>query len=316
MAARADAVWVGWGFVAEHASFAQRCEEAGIVFVGPDSATIRLLADKVAAKRLAERVGVPVVPWSGGPSPTSRDAAAHARRLGYPVLLKASRGRRRARHPAGPRARRSWPRRWSRRARRRCSPSATRRVFLEAFVPAARHVEVQVIADHHGTIWAVGVRDCSIQRRNQKVIEESGVHRAGRRVRAGDQGRGRAAGVRGGLPQRRHRRVPGRPGDPRRSCSWRSTPGLQVEHPVTEETTGIDLVKLQLHVACGGRLDPAPAAGPGARHRGPAVRRGPGIGLPARTGSDRAAAAADRPGHPGRQRDRRGRRGRRRTSTR
>ena len=71
LAAEVDAVWVGWGFVAEHASFAQRCEEAGIVFVGPASETIRMLGDKVAAKRLAEQVGVPVVPWSGEPSPTA-----------------------------------------------------------------------------------------------------------------------------------------------------------------------------------------------------------------------------------------------------
>ena len=89
--ARVDAVWVGWGFVAEHASFARRCEEAGIVFVGPDSATIRLLGDKVEAKRLAERAEVPVVPWSGGPVDEA-SVAAHAGQIGYPVVLKASAG--------------------------------------------------------------------------------------------------------------------------------------------------------------------------------------------------------------------------------
>ncbi|HET8642548.1 MAG TPA: biotin carboxylase N-terminal domain-containing protein, partial [Pseudonocardiaceae bacterium] len=92
LAAGADAVWVGWGFVAEHASFARRCEENGIVFVGPSSATIRLLGDKVAAKRLAERAGVAVVPWSGGPVTGLDEAAAHAQRLGFPVVLKASAG--------------------------------------------------------------------------------------------------------------------------------------------------------------------------------------------------------------------------------
>src|SRR6266542_2731275 len=90
--ARADAAWVGWGFVAEHASFAQRCEEAGIVFVGPGSATIRMLGDKMAAKRLAEKLDVPVVPWSGGPVLDAEDAAAHAELLGYPVMLKAAAG--------------------------------------------------------------------------------------------------------------------------------------------------------------------------------------------------------------------------------
>src|SRR6516165_1453559 len=90
--AEADAVWVGWGFVAEHASFAQACEEAGIVFVGPDSATIRLLGDKVAAKRVAEKADVPVVPWSGGPVNDVAEATRAAERLGYPVVVKAAAG--------------------------------------------------------------------------------------------------------------------------------------------------------------------------------------------------------------------------------
>ncbi|MGZ4565051.1 MAG: biotin carboxylase N-terminal domain-containing protein, partial [Mycobacterium sp.] len=88
----ADAVWVGWGFLAENASFAQACEEAGIVFVGPDSATIRRLGDKVAAKRLAERANVPVVPWSGGPVDDVAEATVRVARLGYPVLVKAAAG--------------------------------------------------------------------------------------------------------------------------------------------------------------------------------------------------------------------------------
>ena len=102
LAADVDAVWVGWGFVAERASFAQRCEDAGIVFVGPDSATIRMLGDKVAAKRLAEKVGVPVVPWSGDVVQTVAEASAHAVRLGYPVMLKAAARRWRTRHQACP----------------------------------------------------------------------------------------------------------------------------------------------------------------------------------------------------------------------
>ena len=90
--ARVDAAWPGWGFVAESASFARRCEEAGIIFVGPDSATIQLLGDKVAAKRLAEGAGLPVVPWSGGPVDDARQAAEAAERLGYPVIVKAAAG--------------------------------------------------------------------------------------------------------------------------------------------------------------------------------------------------------------------------------
>ena len=119
--AEVDAVWVGWGFVSERASFAQRCEEAGIIFVGPDSATIRLLGDKVTAKRMAEKADVPVVPWSGGPVDDVAQAAEEAERLGYPVVLKATaggggRGIRVVRHPRTwrqrsrpPAARPSWP---------------------------------------------------------------------------------------------------------------------------------------------------------------------------------------------------------------
>ena len=119
-----DAVWVGWGFLAERASFAQRCEEAGIVFVGPNSATIRLLGDKVAAKRVAERAGVPVVPWSGEPVHDLGQATAHAVRLGYPLVLKAAAGGGvSASCPPRPIS----PRRCPPHGRRRGSPSATRR---------------------------------------------------------------------------------------------------------------------------------------------------------------------------------------------
>src|ERR671939_430283 len=92
VATRADATWVGWGFVAEHPAFAELCERLGIVFVGPDAAVMRALGDKVEGKRLAERAGVPVAAWSGGPVETVEDAAAHARRLGLPLMIKAAAG--------------------------------------------------------------------------------------------------------------------------------------------------------------------------------------------------------------------------------
>ena len=255
-AARADAVWVGWGFVAEHASFAQCCEDAGIVFVGPDSASIRLLGDKVAAKRLAERAGVPVVPWSGRPVTDAADAAEHARRLGYPVMLKAAsggggRGIRQVREPGELAAALE-----SARAEAMLA-FGDPAVFLEAVVPAARHVEVQIIADHHGTTWAAGVRDCSIQRRNQKVIEES----ASTVLDADSEHAIRAAAVR--LVSAASYRNAGTVEflvDPatRAFMFMEVNTRLQVEHPVTEQTTGIDLVKLQLHVACGSRLGSGP----------------------------------------------------------
>ncbi|MFI1994549.1 carboxyl transferase domain-containing protein [Actinoplanes sp. NPDC020271] len=255
-ATRADAVWVGWGFLAERASFARRCEEAGIIFVGPSSATIRLLGDKVAAKRLAQSAGVPVVPWSGEPVEDLEQARVHAVRLGYSVVLKASAG-------GGGRGIRVI----HADAELATAFSAARgeaalafgdpTVFLERLVPAARHVEVQVIADQHGTTWAVGVRDCTLQRHHQKVIEESAstvldaaLERAVRdaAVRVASAAGYHGAGTVEFLV------------DPatRQFLFLEVNTRLQVEHPVTEQTTGLDLVKLQLHVAAGGRLTGAP----------------------------------------------------------
>jgi acetyl/propionyl-CoA carboxylase alpha subunit/acetyl-CoA carboxylase carboxyltransferase component len=248
-----DAVWVGWGFVAEHASFVERCEKAGIVFVGPDSATIRLLGDKVEAKRVAERADVPVVPWNGGPVEDAESAARHAERIGYPVVLKAAaggggRGIRVVREPGDLAAAFAAARGEARLA------FGDPTVFVERLVPAARHVEVQVIADAYGTTWAVGVRDCTIQRRHQKVIEES----SSTALDAAAEKEIRDAAVRLMSAAGYHNAgtveflVDPESG---RFHFLEVNTRLQVEHPVTEETTGLDLVKLQLHVAAGGRLD-------------------------------------------------------------
>ena len=254
--AEVDAAWVGWGFLAESASFAQACEEAGIVYVGPDSATIRRLGDKVAAKRVAEQANVPVVPWSGGPVDDVAAATAAAARLGYPVMVKAAaggggRGIRMVRDDDELAA---------------ALPSARAEaqlffgdptVFLEQLVPAARHVEVQVIGDGYGTVWAVGVRDCTLQRRHQKVLEESastvldadgeqGIRDAAVRLSA-------AAGYRNAGTVEFLVNP-----DTGSFLFMEVNTRLQVEHPVTEVTTGLDLVKLQLHVAQGGRLTGSP----------------------------------------------------------
>ena len=253
---QADAVWVGWGFLAESASFAQACEEAGITFVGPDSATIRRLGDKVAAKRLAEEADVPVVPWSGGPVDDVAEATELAARLGYPVLVKAASG-------GGGRGIRmvhdddelaaALP---SARAEAQLA-FGDPTVFLEKVVPAARHVEVQIIADGHGTVWPVGIRDCTLQRRHQKVLEES----ASTVLDAAKEHAIRDAAAR--LAAAAGYRNAGTveflvDPDTGSFLFMEVNTRLQVEHPVTEATTGLDLVKLQLHVAQGGRLTGAP----------------------------------------------------------
>ncbi|MGH3507102.1 MAG: biotin carboxylase N-terminal domain-containing protein, partial [Nocardioidaceae bacterium] len=254
--ARCDAVWAGWGFVSERASFVQLCEEAGMLFIGPDSATIRVLGDKVTAKQLAEKADVPVVPWGGGPVDSPAQAAAQATLLGYPVVLKAAAG-------GGGRGIRVVQSEHDLAAALASARSEAElafgdpAVFLERFVQVARHVEVQVIADNQGTTWAVGVRDCSIQRRNQKVIEES----SSTVLDAETEAAIRAAAVR--LASAVGYRNAGTVEflvDPttREFLFMEVNTRLQVEHPVTEATTGLDLVKLQLRLAAGDRLEGEP----------------------------------------------------------
>ena len=262
--ARADAVWVGWGFVAESAEFAERCERAGITFIGPPSDVIRLLGDKVRAKRLAEDVGVPVVPWSGGPVHDASSAEIAADLLGYPVLVKAAaggggRGIRLVESASGMAAAFASAQAEARHA------FGDPTLFIERRLAAARHVEVQVIADAFATVWAAGIRDCSIQRRNQKVIEESGctlLDEAGEQeLRDAAVRLCAAAGYRGaGTVEFLLDPVT------KQFMFIEVNTRLQVEHPVTELTTGLDLVKLQLQVARG-----EPLAGTAPATRGYAI---------------------------------------------
>lgn len=168
----ADAAWVGWGFVAEDPAFSALCERLGVTFIGASAKAMRKLGDKISAKLIAEEAGMPVAAWSRGPVSTLDGALEHARRIGYPLMLKASAG------GGGRGIRELNSDEELREAYQRTSEEAARAfgsgvVFLERCLDGARHVEVQVIADSQGTAWALGVRDCSIQRRHQKVIEES-----------------------------------------------------------------------------------------------------------------------------------------------
>ena len=255
-AARADAAWVGWGFVAELPEFAELCERLGIVFIGPDAGIMRLLGDKIAAKRVAQDAGVPIAPWSGGAVADAADALRHAERIGFPLMIKAAAG-------GGGRGIRRVDDRTALAAAFASARAEALSAFgdgtllLEKLVTDARHVEVQIMADGHGTAWAVGVRDCSYQRRNQKVIEESSspaltseqereLMDAARRLvlLAGY----RNAGTVEFLYEPAHKRF----------SFMEVNARLQVEHPVTEAVTGLDLVKLQLHIAAGGRLEGDP----------------------------------------------------------
>ena len=255
-ASRAEAVWVGWGFVAEQPGFVELCDQLGIVFVGPDADVMRLLGDKIAAKQLAEQAGVPVAPWSGGAVATAEEALEQAERIGFPLMIKAAAG-------GGGRG----IRRVEELGEVRAAFTSARAEALQAFgdgtllleqvVTPARHIEVQIIADGQGQAWAVGLRDCSYQRRNQKVLEESAspaltpeqeheVMSAAQRLAL--QAGYRNAGTVEFLYQPAERLF----------SFMEVNTRLQVEHPVTEEVTGLDLVKLQLHVAGGGQLEGDP----------------------------------------------------------
>jgi len=259
LAARADAAWVGWGFVAERPEFAERCAKLGVTFVGPSAEVMRLLGDKIAAKQLAERADVPLAPWSGGPVDDLAAAREAAERVGYPLMVKAAAGGggRGIRRVDGPeQLAEAFERARDEGAKAFGDPT----VFLERVVSDARHVEVQVIADAHGTVWAPGVRDCSIQRRNQKVIEES----ASTALTAAHEARLREAAIRlareAGYVNAGTVEFLYQPEQDLLAFLEVNT-RLQVEHPVTEVTTGIDLVRLQLEVAMGRPLpSPEPPA--------------------------------------------------------
>ncbi len=263
-AARADAAWVGWGFVAEHAAFADLCGEMGIVFIGPTGNVMRQLGDKIAAKRLAEQSQIPVAPWSRGPVESVADALFHAERLGFPLLIKAAAGGgghgiRLVREAS------QLPQAFERARTEAFKAFGDPTVFLEHVVEGARHIEVQIIADHYGTTWAAGVRDCTIQRRHQKVLEEapspSLTPQQDQYLREAAVRLSKAAGYsNAGTVEFLY--------EPRshRFFFMEVNTRLQVEHPVTECTTGLDLVKLQIHIAQGGRSGRRSPAQHGSRH--------------------------------------------------
>ncbi|HEV2936768.1 MAG TPA: biotin carboxylase N-terminal domain-containing protein, partial [Streptosporangiaceae bacterium] len=249
---RADAVWPGWGFVSEKAEFAELCERLGITFIGPSADVMRKLGDKIESKRLAEEAGVPLAAWSGGPVANLKEAHAAAESIGYPLMVKATAGG----GGRGIRLVRSADQldeAFERASSEAGKTAGDATVFLERAIRGGHHVEVQVVADAKGTVWTLGVRDCSVQRRNQKVIEESAsvaLHaeqekmvraHAAELIRAADY-------VNAATVEFLYE-----PGERLLSFLEVNT-RLQVEHPVTEATTGLDIVKLQLHIAAGGAL--------------------------------------------------------------
>ncbi len=246
----AEAVHPGYGFLSENVEFARACAKAGLVFVGPPVAAIEAMGDKIRAKRTVEAAGVPVVPGRHEPGLSDEDVVAAARTIGFPVLLKPSaggggKGMRRVAEAADLPAALVSARREARGA------FGDDALLVERWVERPRHIEIQVLADLHGAVVHLGERECSLQRRHQKVVEEApsplidGATRA--RMGAAAVDVARSVGYAGAGTVEFI--VSGE--RPDEFFFLEMNTRLQVEHPVTELVTGLDLVELQLRVAAG-----------------------------------------------------------------
>ena len=252
-AAGADAVHPGYGFLSENAEFAAAVQEAGLIWVGPPVDAVRAMGSKIESKKLMAAAGVPVL------EELDPDTVTEAQ---LPVLVKASAG-------GGGRGMRvvrelsALPGEVAAAQREAQSAFGDPTVFCERYLPTGHHVEVQVVADTHGSVWAVGERECSIQRRHQKIIEEAPSplfeRTPGMRAKLFDAARLAA----GAIGYAGAGTVEFLADDDGEFYFLEMNTRLQVEHPVTEETTGLDLVELQLEVAGGGRLDAEPPAAKG-----------------------------------------------------
>jgi len=247
----ADAIHPGYGFLAESAYLAEVCEACHIKFIGPDPHVIRLMGDKARARRAMKKAGVPVLPGTDGPVESEEQALKSAKDIGFPLIVKATaggggRGMRVVRTAAElGQALKT--------ARREAEAAfGVGDVYLEKYLESPRHIEVQVIGDHHGTIIHLGERECSIQRRHQKLLEEAPS---------------------AALSEKQRRKLGGTVVDAAKAVQYsnagtfeflmdkdakfyfmEANTRLQVEHPVTEMVTGIDIVKEQIRIAAGERL--------------------------------------------------------------
>jgi acetyl-CoA carboxylase biotin carboxylase subunit len=248
----AEAIHPGYGFVSENPSLAEACTRAGIIFVGPTADAMRKVGEKTGARVIAESVGVAIVPGAVASAGSLGELKTSAREIGYPVLLKASAG------GGGKGMRRVDSDAELADAFRAASSEAgtafgDRSVYVEKLLESPRHVEVQFLADNHGTVVCLGERDCSIQRRHQKLIEETPSPAVDPELRSAlFDATERVARAAGYTNAGTIEFLLDRQGN---HYFLEVNARLQVEHPVTEEATGLDLVREQLKVATGARLD-------------------------------------------------------------
>jgi acetyl-CoA/propionyl-CoA carboxylase biotin carboxyl carrier protein len=255
----ADAVHPGYGFLAENADFAQAVLDAGLIWIGPPPAAIRDLGDKVTARHIAQRVGAPLVPGSAEPVADAAEIVAFAERHGLPVAIKAAFGGG-GRGLKVARTIEEIPALFESATREAVAAFGRGECFVERYLDRPRHVEAQVLADRHGNVIVVGTRDCSLQRRHQKLVEEAPAPflTDGQRAQIHESAKAicREAGYHGAGT------VEYLVGQDGTISFLEVNTRLQVEHPVSEETAGIDLVRAQFRIASGDPLtiaeDPVP----------------------------------------------------------
>jgi len=248
--AGADAIHPGYGFLAERPDFAEACEEAGITFIGPPPSAIGAMGDKATARKMAKALGVPIVPGTDG-GLSDEDLMEAARRIGFPILIKASAG-------GGGKGMRivrcleEMPDALAAARREAMAAFGDDDVYLEKLVEGARHVEVQILADAHGNVIHLGERECSIQRRHQKLIEESPspIVDEEMRRRMGEV----AVRIAQAIGYVNAGTVEFLVDKERNFYFIEMNTRLQVEHPVTEMVTGVDIVKEQIRIARGRKL--------------------------------------------------------------
>ncbi|MGE5245045.1 MAG: acetyl-CoA carboxylase biotin carboxylase subunit [Betaproteobacteria bacterium] len=247
----ADAIHPGYGFLSESAYLAEVCEACHIKFIGPDPQVIRLMGDKARARRVMKKAGVPILPGSDGPVETEEKALKTAKDIGYPVIIKATAGGG-GRGMRVVRAAGELSHAFKTAQREAEAAFGVADVYIEKYIEAPRHIEFQVLGDQHGTVVHLGERECSIQRRHQKLVEESPSP---------------------ALTDKMRRKMGNIVIDAARAVQYtnagtfeflmdaegrfyfmEANTRLQVEHPVTEMVTGIDIVKEQIRIAAGERL--------------------------------------------------------------
>ncbi|HUQ18352.1 MAG TPA: acetyl-CoA carboxylase biotin carboxylase subunit [Gemmatimonadaceae bacterium] len=249
--AGADAIHPGYGFLAENAEFAETCEASNIAFIGPTAQQIRVMGDKAAARNAMTAVGVPVIPGTPGPVEDAEEALGFARDIGFPVIIKAAaggggKGMRVAAEPE------DFTRAFQLARSEALSAFGSGDVYVEKYLERPRHVEFQVMGDRHGHVIHLGERDCSVQRRHQKLIEEAPSPAVTPELRAA---MGEAA-VRGAaaIDYVGAGTIEMLLNEDGNFYFMEMNTRIQVEHPVTEMITGIDLVKEQIRVAAGQKL--------------------------------------------------------------